>query len=423
MNQQISDAIYLKLPTFLVIFLFLCCAALVAQAQQVFCQTYRTLPRNIPFASVNSNHSADFVRVSYFILRGDQMREEVKPWAAFFAEPVRAAALVLASLLTLWALFSPAAAAGTERMVVPLGRAVGIKLFSDGVIVVGMSDINTETGTINPAKSCGLQEGDIITHINSEEVDSIEEVRDVLQELEGKPMSIRAVRGDKQVQMTAQAALCAADGNYKLGAWIRDSMAGIGTMTFYDPTSGKFGALGHGVNDSDTAQLMPLEAGSILYAEVLKVQKGESGSPGLLQGVFKAERDLGTLFSNSQCGIFGFLDDLDMTEGLAAIPVASGSEVVAGPATILSNIAGKEVREYSIEITRIFSATPEDPRNFMIHVTDPELLEVTGGIVQGMSGSPVIQNGKLVGAVTHVLVNDPTRGYGIFADNMLAAAE
>lgn len=352
------------------------------------------------------------------------MKEELKPWPALLVEGLRGAALVLVALLVFWALRTPAGAVtGGETMVVPLGRAVGIKLFSDGVIVVGMSDVETGQGTVNPARDCGLQEGDIITHINSEEVDTIEEVREVLQDLEGEPMSIRALRGEKQVQMTAQAVQCAADGSYKLGAWIRDSMAGIGTMTFYDPSTGCFGALGHGVSDTDTALLMPLEEGSILYAEVADVQKGKSGTPGQLQGTFQTNQDLGRLVANTDCGIFGTLDDTAMTEGMTAVPVADRDEVVTGEATILSNIDGTEVREYTIEITKIFPERADDSRDFMIQVTDPELLEATGGIVQGQSGSPILQNGKLIGAVTHVLVGDPTSGYAISAQRMLEQAE
>lgn len=350
--------------------------------------------------------------------------KEARDWAFLTPGPARAAALVLALMLSIWAVLAPAAAVGGggERMVIPLGRAVGIKLFSDGVIVIGMSDIDTGNGTVNPARTCGLRTGDIITHINSEEVDSIEEVRGLLQKLEGEAMSIRAIRGDKQVQMTAQAVLCAADGSYKLGAWIRDSMAGIGTMTYYDPATGTFGALGHGVSDHDTSLLMPLEEGSILYAEVAGVQKGAAGAPGLLQGAFKTNRDLGVLSANTQCGIFGRLDDRSMVRGLSPLPVAVREEVVAGPATILSNISGDEVREYSIEIIKIFAENPDDPRDFMVRVNDPALLAATGGVVQGMSGSPILQNGKVVGAVTHVLVNDPTRGYAISMDSMLEAA-
>ena len=307
-------------------------------------------------------------------------------------------------------------------MLDPMGRAVGIKLFSDGVMVVGLAQVPGETGAAAPAKDCGLRQGDIITHINSTQVDTIEQVREVLQDLEGEDMSIRAIRDDEQVQFTARAVQCS-DGSYRLGAWIRDSMAGIGTMTFYDPDSGVFGALGHGISDVDTAQLMPLSSGSIMYAEVTDVKKGESGNPGELHGAFQVSQDMGSLYANTQRGVFGYLTDQCLTQGIEPVELAAREQIQVGEATILSNIAGDQVEEYTVEITHIYPENDDDPRNMMIKVTDPRLLEATGGIVQGMSGSPILQNGRLVGAVTHVLVNDPTQGYGILAENMLDAAE
>ena len=191
------------------------------------------------------------------------MHDEHQPMAWQIFNAIRGALLALVVAVVLMSMTN--ARAAQEKVVIPMGRAVGIKLFSDGVLVVGTSEIEGQ----NPARSCGLREGDIITHINSEEVDSIEEVRTLLQTIGGQPMSIRATRGEKQVQFTAQAVQCAADGTYKLGAWIRDSMAGIGTLTYYDPDTGAFGALGHGINDVDTSLLMPLESGSLMYAEAV----------------------------------------------------------------------------------------------------------------------------------------------------------
>lgn len=312
-------------------------------------------------------------------------------------------------------------AATSVRTVVPVGRAVGIKLFSDGVLVVGFSAIPTDGGNVAPAKECGLREGDIITHINSEEVDTVEQVQSLLQGLEGDKMSIRCLRGEKQLQMTARAVKCSSDGEYKLGAWIRDSMAGIGTMTFYDPETGTFGALGHGINDVDTCQLMPLQSGGIMEASVTQVQKGIKGTPGQLKGAFEMS-DIGDLWANTEGGVFGTLKEDGLTEGMTALEIANPTEIRIGPATILSNISGETVKEYNVEITKVILAEDGDTRDMMLTVTDKELLETTGGIVQGMSGSPILQNGKIVGAVTHVLVNDPTTGYGIFLENMLKAA-
>ena len=321
---------------------------------------------------------------------------KIRPWVA--------AVLSAAVLLVSMAWFQPASAAQEETEVIPIGRTVGIKLFADGVMVVGFGAVNDEEGSHTPAKDCGLKEGDIITHINQSEVDSIEEVQTILQEVGEAAMSIRAVRENQPVQFTANAVRCSADGQYKLGAWIRDSMAGIGTLTFYDPQSGTFGALGHGINDVDTARLMPLQAGSILYAQVSDVQKGEKGAPGQLHGAFRVEQDLGSLWANTSSGVFGQMNDQKLIQGLEPMPVASRDEVTVGPAVIRSNVTGDQVEDYQVEITRMFPQKEGDTRNLMLKVTDSRLLESTGGIVQGMSGSPIIQDGKIVGAVTHVCV-------------------
>ena len=310
---------------------------------------------------------------------------------------------------------------GEPRTVVPIGRAVGIKLFSDGVLVVGFSQVPAAQGSVIPAKSCGLREGDVITHINSTEVDTVEEIQEQLREIGGEEMSIRAVRDGKTVQVTAQAVKCSTDGVYKLGAWLRDSMAGIGTVTYYDPHTGEFGALGHGINDVDTAQLMPMESGGVLSASVTDVKKGKRGEPGELHGAFATEEDLGELYANTPSGIFGTLAD-DRLALMQPVEVAAADRIREGEALIYSNVAGDEVKAYTVEITKRFPDA-KDGRDMMIKVTDSALLEATGGIVQGMSGSPILQDGRLIGAVTHVLVGDPTQGYGISAERMMATGK
>ena len=318
-----------------------------------------------------------------------------------------------------------AAAVAPGDTVIPLGRAVGIKLFSNGVLVVGLSSLDTPEGPASPGRTCGLKAGDVITHMDGSEVDTIEEVQDLLAQHPGETMTLQVQRGEESLQLAAQAVKTTA-GAYQLGVWLRDSMAGIGTMTFYDPDSGLFAALGHGINDVDTARLMPLETGSILGATVSDVRKGTAGEPGELHGDFDLTSDLGTLYANTEQGIFGHLADCgpdSLVQDLTPVEVASREEVQVGKATILSNIAGDQVEEYDVEITHLYPEQEGDSRNLMLQVTDPRLLEATGGIVQGMSGSPILQNGKLVGAVTHVLVNDPTRGYGILAEHMLETAQ
>lgn len=313
-------------------------------------------------------------------------------------------------------------ASESTRQIVPLGRAVGIKLFSDGVVVVGMSPIDTEEGQLEPARDAGLKVGDIVTHINGNEVDTIENVQVLLKEAEDTPLALAVVRSGKELQITA-VAVETAEGEHKLGLWLRDSMAGIGTLTFFDPETGCYGALGHGVNDVDTAQLMPLESGAILFAEVADVRKGVSGNPGELQGAFDVSHELGDLRLNTSIGIYGNLEETGMWNGLAPMDVAEFSEIQPGDAHILANVSGAEVEEYTVNIVEVYPQSGGEYRNMMIEVTDTRLLERTGGIIQGMSGSPIVQNDKIIGAVTHVLVNDPTRGYGTYIGNMLDAAE
>jgi stage IV sporulation protein B len=334
------------------------------------------------------------------------------------------AAAVFLSVLTVCTAWAPASAAwaaelARARSVIPVGRAVGIKLYCDGVLVVGLSGVETAGGKQSPGKACGLKTGDVITHINGSEVDTIEQVQQLLAQAEGETLTIRACRGDRSVQLTAKP-VENEDGVSQLGVWLRDSMAGIGTMTFYDPESGCFAALGHGVTDVDTASLMPLESGAIMPASVRDVKKGQSGQPGELHGNFDLTKELGSLWANTERGIFGTADGLSVSG--EPVEIARREEVRTGKATILSNVRGEQVEEFEVELLCV-EHNGSGTRNMLLKVTDPELLELTGGIVQGMSGSPIIQDGKMVGAVTHVLVNDPTRGYGIFIENMLEAAK
>lgn len=327
-------------------------------------------------------------------------------------------------LLLLFTAFTPAARAsavtggadGTSvRRLVPVGHTIGVKLFADGVLVVGLSDGDT------PAKESGLREGDIMLTFNGTEIDSTERLQQLLAENGEARATVSVQRGAKTLTLPITPEETE-NGAYRLGAWIRDSMAGIGTMTFYDPETGLFGALGHGVTDVDTGALMPLQSGSIMDATVKAVKRGESGSPGELRGDFDLTRDSGSLFANTDCGLFGTLEGTsNAITTQTAVPVASRDEVRTGKASILANVDGGEVDEYAVEIERIYAGT-SPTRNLLVRVTDAELLAKTGGIVQGMSGSPILQNGKLVGAVTHVLVNDASRGYGIFIENMLDAA-
>ncbi len=325
------------------------------------------------------------------------------------------AAFLLALLLCAGAPAEAAAVRGaftneSARMLVPVGHTVGIKLFSRGVVVVKLTDGGT------PARSCGLRTGDVIMECGGAAVTSTEQFQSLLQESGGSETDLQ-VRRDGGSMTLSVAPTQNDQGVYCIGAWIRDSMAGIGTMTFYDPATGVFGALGHGITDVDTALLMPFSNGSVLPSTVKAVKKGETGAAGELRGDFALPRDLGKLYANTSAGIFGTLD----TEGLKDAGAMPIGQPKAGPAVIRSNVQGDEVSEYDIEILKVIPGAG-DGRDMVISVTDPELVAVTGGIVQGMSGSPILQNGQIVGAVTHVLLNDPTKGYGILIDHMLEAA-
>ena len=303
------------------------------------------------------------------------------------------------------------AAEVTPRTVIPVGHTVGIKLFARGVMVVKLPEDDT------PARECGLKTGDVIVKCGGVSVTSTEQFQSLLQKTGGDATDLQVRRGGEDVTLSVspernEKGVCC------IGAWIRDSMAGIGTMTYYDPATATFGALGHGITDVDTAQLMPFSNGSILPSTVKAVKKGEAGSAGELRGDFDLTGDLGDLYANTASGVFGTLDGDYAPAQAQAVPTG---EPETGAAVIRSNIRGDEVREYTVEILKTVPNS-RDGRDMVLSVTDPELIEATGGIVQGMSGSPILQNGKLVGAVTHVLLNDPTKGYGISIETMLKAS-
>lgn len=330
---------------------------------------------------------------------------------------IRLGAFFLSSIFCVASLLGtqqPASALEAETLV-PVGHTVGIKLFSEGVVVIGLAEVDSGSEKKSPGADCGLRVGDVIGEANGTEVASSEQFAELLQ-CSG-PVVLGVTRDGRELTLTAQP-VEGPDGVRRLGAWIRDSMAGIGTVTFYDPDTGTFGALGHGITDADTGLLMPLGDGSVMDASVKAVKRGSAGEPGELKGSFDLENDLGSLYANTERGIFGVIEDCDFLQG-KAVPVASPGEVHAGEATILSNVSGDGVEEYAIKIVQTSKGT--DP--MLIQVTDQDLIQRTGGIVQGMSGSPILQDGKLVGAVTHVMVNNPEKGYGILIENMLSAAD
>ena len=299
---------------------------------------------------------------------------------------------------------------GATAMLVPGGQVVGLELQDDTVTVVAIDD---QLGA--GAKKGGLEAGDRILRIGKAAIKTAQDVQQALTSSDGK-VEVTVLRSGKTKKLQILPAVTAQ--GPKLGVYLKQGTTGLGTITYYDPETKNFGALGHGVNGTG-GSLLSLRRGSVYAADVLSVNKGKIGAPGQLLGTLEAPVAIGSLEKNTQQGIFGKLQNPVTEEPL---PVAAIDQVKTGKATIRSTISGDALKEYSVEILKIYPNSRDRCRNFLIKVTDETLLSQTGGIVQGMSGSPIIQDGKLVGAVTHVLVNDPTTGYGIFIENMLEAA-
>ncbi|MCI8284422.1 MAG: SpoIVB peptidase [Firmicutes bacterium] len=308
-----------------------------------------------------------------------------------------------------------------ENCVIPGGQSIGVKLDVEDVLVVGLEEIETEEGEkINPGLKAGLQIGDIIIAIDGIEVHSADDVKSIIENTDKNKVNLKIGRKDELIYIDIIPVRSADDGLYKLGLWVKEKTAGIGTLTFYSPTDGTFAALGHGITDVETGSVLKVSEGQLLDARILSLKEGKKGSPGELRGIFyEADEPLGRLVSNTQNGIFGIAYKQLVNNRFAQpVEVAESSEVEKGPAYIYTTLSNDKVEKFDIEIEKI-SNDDDSNKNMIIHVTDDSLLSASGGIIQGMSGSPIIQNDKLVGAVTHVLVNNPERGYGIFAETML----
>ena len=308
-----------------------------------------------------------------------------------------------------------------ERVVIPGGQSIGVTLFTRGALVVGITGIELENGTIvNPAREAGMLPGDVIVRINGQEVSSAADVTKIVNESEGA-LEITVERDGRTLNLNIEPVRDYADGKLRLGIWVRDDTAGVGTLTFIDPNTRWFAGLGHAITDIDTGHVLSVRKGEIYFSEIIQINKGESGIPGEIQGFFSsASGSIGRIIKNTEYGIYGVLmSDVDLSRFQKPIPVARREEIRLGPAMIYSTIDHRGVRPFSCEIVKLSEQSIPGQKGMVIHITDPELLSRTGGIVQGMSGSPIVQDGKLVGAVTHVFVNNPTKGYGLYADWML----
>lgn len=302
-----------------------------------------------------------------------------------------------------------------EQKVMVSGEVFGIKLYTDGVIVVGIQEVQTDSGKKSPSGSAGIEVGDIIVAIDGENVYTSDQVQSILGANNGGSFEVKIKRGERYRDYTVTPVYCEREGCYKAGMWVRDSTAGIGTITFYNKQSGIFAALGHQINDIDTKEIMPMLDGEAVKATVSKIEKSTRGTTGSLECDF-TNQTLGKLLSNTDCGIYGAYAEI--SECAKEYPVAAIQEVKKGKATLISTVEKGQPKKYEIEITHIGFNENNREKNMIVKVTDKDLIDKTGGIVQGMSGSPIIQNGKLVGALTHVIVGNPQKGYAVFAQTM-----
>ncbi|MBE6845078.1 MAG: SpoIVB peptidase [Ruminococcus sp.] len=302
-----------------------------------------------------------------------------------------------------------------QPMLVPGGQPFGIKLLMEGVMIVGTGEVKTDNGIKCPAQECGLCKGDVILSANGKPVTTNDEILEIVSDSEGSSIEIIYTHENEQKKTTLKPALSASDGEYKAGMWVRDSMAGIGTVTFCEASTGRFGGLGHPVCDSDTGEIIPISSGETAQVTINQVLKGTAGTPGELHGTFSSALSNGIIYNNNEYGVFGemFL----IPDDIKPILMGLKQDVKEGHATIRTTIDETGPHEYDIEIEDI-DYNGDKTKNMTIRVTDEELIQKTGGIVQGMSGSPIIQDGKLIGAVTHVLVNNPEKGFAIFCENM-----
>ena len=307
-----------------------------------------------------------------------------------------------------------------ERIIMPGGQSIGVELMTKGVLVVGTSEVGgSQSGS--PAYLAGLRPGDLIQLVDNIPVENTSQLSELVNQSDGNPIEIKFQRKDQIQRAIVTPVKDRLDGQFRLGIWVRDSTAGIGTLSFYDPANRKYAALGHAITDADTGTNLTVREGRILFSQIVDIIRGRKGQPGELRGSFLNGREIfGNILKNTDFGVFG-ASDVSLTNPLYpnGLPIGSRSNVRVGPATILSTLGDMGVKEYAIEITNVNPQTSPAQKSMTLRVTDPELLEKTGGIVQGMSGSPIIQDGHIVGAVTHVFVNDPTQGFGLFVDWML----
>lgn len=308
-----------------------------------------------------------------------------------------------------------------KTTVIPLGDLIGVKMYTSGVLVVGMSEIEGQDNQkYKPYIDSGIEEGDMIVEMNNKKIDTTDELVEVVNNSQGQEIQIKYVRDDDEM-VTSILPVKNESNEYKLGLWVRDAAAGVGTLTFYEPSTGKFAALGHGIVDVDTGGILQIANGELVKSRAVSIKKGEKGDPGEIKGAIESGVTIGEIEKNTNFGVFGLVlkkENLNLSN-TKEYEVALRSEIQTGEAEVICELEQGKKETYKIKIEKVYTSNNYDNKSMLIKITDERLLEKTGGIIQGMSGSPIIQNGKFVGAITNVLVSDPTTGYAIFGDLMI----
>lgn len=306
--------------------------------------------------------------------------------------------------------------------VIPVGKIIGLKLYTNGVLIVGMSEIeNVNHQKERPYENLNIQEGDTILKVNDLEIQTIENLQKEINKSDGKNIDLTILKEDGTIETSNIKPVKVSNTEYKLGLWVKDAATGVGTLTYYEPNSKSFAALGHGITDSDTDKMIDIDSGNIVTSKIVSIQKGEQGKPGEIRGSIINQPTIGKVYKNTEFGIYGELTNLSNIKFNYSnkLKVALRDEIQEGNAKVLCSVDGNEAEEYDIKIEKIYKDNNEDNKSMLIEVTDKNLINKTGGIIRGLSGAPIIQNGKFIGAITNVLVNSPTKGYAIFGDIMI----
>ena len=307
-----------------------------------------------------------------------------------------------------------------KTTVIPVGTAIGMKLYTKGVLVVGMSQIDTENNEKKkPYENSGIEQGDTILEVNNNQIENTEDLIKEVNNSKGNAITIKYLRENKTMETSITPVKSKEE--YKIGLWVRDAAAGVGTLTFYEPSTNSFMALGHGISDIDTEKIVDIASGELITANIISIIKGKKGSPGEVRGTIESGNSIGKIYKNTNFGVYGTVTNKNsiLSNSSEELEVASRDEIKEGNAQIICQLDNSGRKIYDIEIEKIYINNNQDNKSMLIKITDEELIEKTGGIIQGMSGAPVIQNGKFIGAVTNVLVNDPTQGYAVFGDILI----